>query len=585
MKILLTTLNSKFVHSNLAIRYLRAFCRDLPVETQLMEFNINQNLDYIMAEIYKTQADLVGFSCYIWNIIPTLQLCSNLKKVAPRMTIVLGGPEVSFDPENLLHDHPHLEYIVFGEGEETFHELVDTLLQGKEVGSIPGLAFRRGGEICVGPERPLMMDLDRIPSPYTDGFEELENRLTYYESSRGCPFNCQYCLSSTLKGVRTFSRERIESDLRILIQAGVRKVKFVDRIFNFDPAHALHIMRFLLANQGKPSFHFEITAHLITDEMLEFLKEVPTGLFQLEIGVQSTHKPTLVKIKRADDFARLTHVVEVLSSYRNMHLHLDLIAGLPDEDFAQFQVSFNDVFQLRPDNLQMGFLKLLKGSGIRQEAEAYGYKYLDQPPYEILSNDRMSYAEILELKMIEDLLETFYNSHKFEESVEFIMTRQYPQNPFRFFQELKEYWEAQDYHHRPHKDATLYQILLEFYIARIGTDLEIFREYVKFDFLRNLRTGVLPDWLEPVQVDEYRQRLHQFVNDTERVGQYLPQMAQLEPRQILKRILVEPFAFDLVTYREQHYSGRPVMTPVFIVFDYEERDPIFNQVRWQKVEF
>lgn len=585
MKILLTTLNSKFVHSNLAIRYLWAYCRDLPAEIRLTEFNINQNLDYIMAEIYRSQADLIGFSCYIWNLIPTLQLCGSLKKVRPQMTIVLGGPEVSFDPENLLRDHAGIDYIVAGEGEETFRELLENLLAGKEMEVIPGLTYRKGGEIITGPARPLIDDLDRIPSPYTDGFADLENHLVYYESSRGCPFNCQYCLSSTIQGVRTFSQQRIESDLSALIRAGVRKVKFVDRTFNFDPAHALRIMRFLLAHPGRTSYHFEITAHLITDELLELLKDVPPGLFQFEIGVQSTHRPTLRKIKRTDDFARLTRVVEVLSAYRNIHLHLDLIAGLPEEDFAQFGNSFNDVFRLRPDNLQMGFLKLLKGSGIRRDAGVYGYRYLDQPPYEVLSNNRLSYGEVLKLKMIEELLETFYNSHKFAEAVEFIIQRHYREEPFRFFDELREYWEARDYQHRPHKDAALYRILLAFYTERFGEELPILREYIKFDFLRNLRTGVLPEWLHSVEVEEYRQRLHRFVHDPERIERYLPGLSQTEPRQILKRILVEPFAFDLLSYRRRNYAGRPEYSPFFVVFDYEDRDPIFNQVQYASIEF
>lgn len=585
MKLLLTTLNSKYVHSNLAIRYLRSYCQDLPIKIELKEFNINQHLDYIFAEIYKTRANLVAFSCYIWNIIPTLELCSNLKKVRPDLQIILGGPEVSFDPETVLQENPDLDWIIKGEGEETFRELLHLLLQGQELGVIPGLVYRQGEKIIIGPDRPFIANLDQISSPFIAHLEEYENKLVYYESSRGCPFNCQYCLSSTFKGVRTFSRQRIEQDLLRLINAGVKKVKFVDRTFNFDPDHALHIMQFLLQHQKETAFHFEITAHLLTDEMIEFLQDAPVGLFQFEIGVQSTHKATLKKIKRVDDFERLTQVVKQLSALENIHLHLDLIAGLPEEDYQRFQRSFNDVFQLRPGNLQMGFLKLLKGSGIRENYEDYGYKFIEQPPYEILANDLISFDEILELKMVEDLMETFYNSHKFEYSVDFIIQRGYVDNPYAFFKELKNLWEEKEYHHRPHKDASLYQFLLEFYREKMKEDINLFREYLKFDYLRTIRTTVLPDWLNEVEVEDYKERVFQFVNDEEQINRYLPHLKEFSQRQIMRRILIQPFAFDLFAYQKQNFQGEMKGSPYFILFDYDQRDPIFNRVNYMEIAF
>lgn len=585
MKILLATLNSKYVHSNLAIRYLRAYCQDLPVEMELKEFNINQHLDYIFAEVYRAKPNLVAFSCYIWNVTPTLELCSNLKKVMPELTIVLGGPEVSFDPDVILQNHPTVDFIVKGEGEVTFRELLLQLVNGESPHVIPGLILREGDQIVAGPDRPLMTNLDQIPSPFIDHLDEFENKLVYYESCRGCPFNCQYCLSSTFNGVRTFSRQRIEDDLLRLVNAGVRKVKFVDRTFNFGPDHALHIMKFLLGHHGETSFHFEITAHLLTDEILDFLEKVPAGLFQFEIGVQSTYQPTLKQIRRLDDFDRLTQVVHRLSTMKNIHLHLDLIAGLPKEDYLQFQKSFDDVFQLRPGNLQMGFLKLLKGSGIRESQERYGYKYLEQPPYEVLANDLVSFDQILELKMIEDLLETFYNSHKFESSVEFIIQRKYSDHPFGFFQELMEFWKEKDFHHRPHKDTALYQFLLEFYQEKMGPDLKIFREYLKFDFLRTIRTTVLPDWLNEVEVDDYKERVYQFVNNEEQIRKYLPHLQNLTHRQIMRRILIQPFAFDLLAYQLESFQGSVQMSPYFVLFDYDQRDPLFNRVNYMEIKF
>lgn len=592
MKVFLTTLNSKFIHSNLAIRYLAAYCRDLPVQMELTEFNINQQQDYILAQIYKAAPDILGFSCYIWNIESTLELCSNLRKILPEVKIILGGPEVSFDAEKIMADHPYIDYIVRGEGEVTFRELLEKLLQLSSKTNpadilIPGLTARVGEQILSGPERPLIANLDDIPSPFLEGSntgEDFANKLVYYESCRGCPFNCQYCLSSTFRGVRTFSIERIKADLRKLIKAGVGKVKFVDRTFNFDPAHALEILRFLLESPQKTTFHFEITAHLLSDEILELLKEAPVGLFQFEIGVQSTHQPTLRAIKRADDFARLQEVVRVVAGYRNIHLHLDLIAGLPGEDYATFQQSFNDVFNLHPDDLQLGFLKLLKGSGIRMDAEKHGYRYTDRAPYEILSNDLISFGEILELKMVEDLLETYYNSHKFEMSLEFIIKRFYEKQPFTFFKDFKDYWEMKGYHHRPHKDITLYQILQEFYLQQIEHDTAIFLEYLKFDFLRNIRTSVLPDWLTHVEVLEYKARVYQFVNNPMNIAEHLPNLEHLDYKQILRRIHIEPFEFDLFQYRQQDFQGDTARDTIFILFDYEERDPIFNQVKYFQVQ-
>lgn len=585
MKILLTTLNSKYVHSNLAIRYLRSYCSDLPVEIILKEFNINQNRDYILAEIYKSRADLIAFSCYIWNISSTLQLCSILKQVMPQTKIILGGPEVSFDPENLLQEHSFLDFIIRDEGEESFRELLLILLQEGELGKIAGVTYQQGQEIISGPDRPLIADLDHIPSPFTDRFDEYANKLIYYESSRGCPFNCQYCLSSTLKGVRTFSMKRIQNDLLNLINAGVKKVKFVDRTFNFNSEHALQIMRFLLKHRKNTAFHFEITAHLITDEMLEFLRQVPAGLFQFEIGVQSTNYETLKQIRRKDDFNRLSKVVHVISEYQNIRLHLDLIAGLPAEDYHRFQQSFNDVFKLRPDKLQLGFLKLLKGSGIRKDAEQFDYKYLKSPPYEILENSLISYHEILELKLVEDVLETYYNSHKFELSVDFLIKHYYSLNPFLFFKELKDFWEKEGFQHAPKKDAVLYKLLLDFYQSRFKEDISIFREYLKFDFLRNFRISTLPEWLYSVKIENYKNRCYQFVNDPDNLKKYLPHYCNLEARSILRKILIIPFRFDIFALREEDEIESIDFQPIFVLFDYDNRDPIFNHAHYQMIKF
>lgn len=585
MKILLSTLNSKYVQSNLAIRYLRSSVKDLPLEISLQEYNINQRLEYIIGEIYRCQADLLAFSCYIWNLEPTLEICQILKQVAPEIRVVLGGPEVSFQAEKFLVEHPYIDYIVRGEGEETFRQLLLALLHGSDLIELPGLTSWHKGQVVSGRERPLLTDLDQIPSPFSEHLEEYENKLVYYESSRGCPFNCQYCLSATIPGVRTFSMERIQTDLWRLITAEVAKVKFVDRTFNYDAERALKIMRFLVKHQRKTRFHFEITAHLLTDEILSFLRDVPVGLFQFEIGVQSTNSITLKEVSRKDDFHRLSEVVKTIKSYDNIHLHLDLISGLPKEDYQSFQRSFNDAFHLRPDNLQLGFLKLLKGSKIREHATDYGYRYLPKPPYEVLLNESLSFDQILELKQVEDLLEKYYNSHKFTLALDFIITRYYSDNPYRFFQELTDRWLKKGYHRAPLKDIILYQFLWEFYQQISDQDIGLFKEYLKFDFLCQRRTTNLPRWLSSAKMKDFKDRCFQFVHDPQKIQTYLPSLVNLPGKQILRRILIEPFAFDLLTYQQNKFSGKIPTEEIYILFDYESRDARSGEVHWCQIDF
>lgn len=585
MKILLTTLNAKYVQSNLAIRYLRSSVQDLPLNISLREYNINQRSEYILAEIYRSKADLIAFSCYIWNITPTLEICQILKEVAPEIKLVLGGPEVSFQTENFLNQHPYVDYIVRGEGEETFRQLLLALSERKKLIELPGLTSWSDGEVVSGPERPLTRELDQIPSPFLAHLDEYTNKLVYYESSRGCPFSCQYCLSSTIKGVRTFSLERIKRDLGRLILAEVNKVKFVDRTFNYDPERALEIMRFLIKEQRKTKFHFEITAHLVTDEILKFLRDVPEGLFQFEIGIQSTNGLTLKEINRRDDFQRVREVVQTLRDWKNIHLHLDLICGLPKEDYRSFQRSFNDVFSLKPDKLQLGFLKLLKGSGIREQAKDYGYRYLAKPPYEVLQNDYLSFQQILELKQVEDLLEKYYNSQKCTMAIDFIISREYWDNPYRFFRELAVQWLAKGYHHAPRKDLHLYQFLLEFYQEKNAQDIGLFKEYLKFDLLRQRRISNLPPWLGSEQMPDFKDRCYQFVHDPLKINEYLPSLIDLAGKRILRRIWIEPFSFDLFSYQQQKYTGKISHQEIYLLFDYESRDPISGQVSWRKIVF
>jgi len=497
MKVLITTLNSKYIHSSLAIRYLKEYCLDEIKNIEIAEYTINQNNEYITGEIYKKKPDIVAFSCYIWNLQSTLEICQRLKLIRPHIKIVLGGPEVSYDGDKILEDNSYIDFIVYGEGEVTFKDLLIYLQkEEKDFSPIKGLIYRDEEKVFRNNSRSLIIDLDRIPSPFEGNMEEYRDRIVYYESSRGCPFNCQFCLSSAIKGVRFFPLERVKRDLANLIKAGVKQVKFVDRTFNARKDYALEIMTFII-NQGVTNinFHFEVTAHLLDDEILDFLKDVPEGLFQFEIGVQSTNTETLKAIDRNTDFKKLSKVTERIKSYKNIHQHLDLIAGLPYENYESFKKSFNDVYRLKPDKLQLGFLKLLKGSGLRDKINEYGFKFLDISPYEVLENNFIKYEELLRLNIIEDLVEKYGNESSFNNTLEFIIGNYY-ETPFDFYETFSGYWERKEHHTISHSKANLYKIIWEFYTEEIAKETETFQELLLFDFIYYNKNSNVPAFLE-----------------------------------------------------------------------------------------
>ncbi|MBC7765960.1 MAG: DUF4080 domain-containing protein, partial [Hyphomonadaceae bacterium] len=400
MKIILSTLNAKYVHHALALRYLS---KSVP-DARVMAFTINHTVESVCAELYKkiTTDTLLGFSVYIWNVEMTLRVLARLKKVAPQLKILLGGPEVSYDPFETLTANTFVDYVIYGEGENTFKALCNAN-DCVSLHSIEGLAFRQDGQVIVNPPRPLIQDLDTIPSPYTSAeLAAFEGKMLYYETSRGCPFTCSYCLSSTTHGVRFFSLDRVLADLRAMLDHRVGQVKFVDRTFNCSNVRTKAIVTFLIQNAAQTNFHFEIAAHLMDDALLALLKSAPTGLFQLEIGVQSTHAKTIQAIHRQTDFEKIATHVKALRQADNMHLHLDVIAGLPYEDYEAFQKTFNDVYALKPHALQLGFLKLLKGAAIR---DFEGYTYCDCAPYEVLATPWLTHAQLLALKRMEDMVE------------------------------------------------------------------------------------------------------------------------------------------------------------------------------------
>lgn len=459
MKILLTTLNSRYVHSNLALKYLYSSAEQCRNSIDILEFTINNEEDYIYTELLRKSYDVICFSCYIWNVDKTLCLAENLKKARPELKILLGGPEVSFDVIAFMSQHKFVDFIISGEGEAPFSELAETLLSDtREFEKIRGLTYRMDGKIYVNPPAP-PLHFESIPFPYLSLVCE-EDKIMYYESSRGCPFQCSYCLSSVDRRVRTLSLERVKSDLSYFIYKKVKQVKFIDRTFNWDKKRCFEIMKYLIASDnGETNFHFELCGDLLDEELLQLLKTARPGLFQFEIGVQSTNESALRACSRKSDFPRLAYNVRQLVEMGNIHIHLDLIAGLPHEDYESFRKSFNDVYRLRGHNLQLGFLKLIKGAPIREQIEEHNYVYRAQPPYEIISNQYISALSLIRLKKIENLLELYYNRGGFRRTLDFAITN-LAETPFDFYEELADYFYLKGFQHKSHKKEDLYRIFL-----------------------------------------------------------------------------------------------------------------------------
>lgn len=460
MKILLAACNAKYIHSNPAVYNLRAYADDCRDSVFIKEFTINQPKDEILKDIYRSGADVVCFSCYIWNISFVKEIIEDLKKLLPDTAFWAGGPEVSFHGEELLRSMPQLTGIMAGEGEETFRELAGYYVKNKgRLEDIRGILFRQGEEIRNnGLREPV--DLNKIPFMY-EHIGEFSNRIIYYESSRGCPFSCSYCLSSIDRRLRFRDLVLVKKELQFFLDHKVPQVKFVDRTFNCRHGHAMEIWKYILEHDnGVTNFHFEVSADLFTEEELKLLGQMRPGLVQLEIGVQSANPQTLKAIRRKTDLRKLENAVARIREKENIHQHLDLIAGLPWEDYESFRRSFDYVYKMRPDQLQLGFLKVLKGSSMEMEAKEYGMVFKTREPYEILSTKWLSYEEILKLKMVESMVEVYYNSGQFQHTLNWIM--RFYEDAFSFFESLGKFYEKKGYGEISHSRIRRYEILLEF---------------------------------------------------------------------------------------------------------------------------
>ncbi|GAB6935874.1 B12-binding domain-containing radical SAM protein [Calditerricola yamamurae] len=550
MKVIVTTLNAKYIHTCLALRYLKSFAEpEFPVT--MKEYTIKDPAMNIAMDLYKEDPDVIGFSCYIWNIEQTIPVLHILKKVKPSVKIVLGGPEVSYDLDYWFRRIPEADFIVYGEGEETFKELLAELAGGRNFQRVLGLAYRDAdGTVVVNPPRP-KLDLRRIPSPYRfpEDRPHLPNRIVYMETSRGCPFRCQFCLSSVENGVRYFDLDRIKEDILYLVQNGARTIKFVDRTFNIHRTYAMELFRFLIDHHGGCVFQFEITADILRPEIVEFLNAyAPPGIFRFEIGVQSTNALTNALIQRKQNFEKLSRTVRKIKEGGKIVQHLDLIAGLPEEDYASFKKTFNDVFALEPEELQLGFLKLLRGTGLRRDADKYGYVYTEHAPYEVLASRVLSFDDVISIKRVEDILEKYWNSHYLDETVKFL-TRHAFETPFDFFQEFGDYWAEREWSRIGHQLEDLFLRLREFLEARGTPNLPVIEGLMKYDYLTHYRHKPRAVWWTAMGKEERQPLLRRLAEAPEAVSAEFAAL-QLSETELAKRCHVEVLPFDLAHYLE-----------------------------------
>ena len=547
MKILLAACNAKYIHSNLAVYDLKAYSSDYDKEVLLREYTINQPKDEILKDIYGSGADVVCFSCYIWNISFVRELIRDLAKILPETAFWAGGPEVSYDAEKFLTEMPEMTGVLVGEGEKTFHDLLEYYIDGKgSLGEIRGIAYRDGEEIRHNGWRELM-NLSEIPFVY-EHLEEFENRIIYYESSRGCPFSCSYCLSSIDKKLRFRDLELVKKELQFFLDHKVPQVKFVDRTFNCKHEHAMAIWKYILEHDnGVTNFHFEVSADLLRDEEMDLMAKMRPGLIQLEIGVQSTNPETIRAIHRHMDLDKLKRCVDRVHSFRNIHQHLDLIAGLPYEDYDTFHRSFNDVYQMKPDQLQLGFLKVLKGSLMQGEAEKYGIVHKEKEPYEVLSTNWLPYGDVLKLKAVESMVEVYYNSGQFQHTLEYLVPL--AKDAFTFYESLGAFYEKKGYGEISHSRMRRYEILLEYLQEETDVSVEKASQKMLYDLYLREKLKKRPSFAPDQKV--YETAIWDY-----RKTNHIPKTAHIE-------------VFE---------DGRAVL------FDYERRDPLSNNAYTETIQ-
>ncbi|WP_291632422.1 B12-binding domain-containing radical SAM protein [Clostridium sp.] len=500
MKVTLVGINAKYIHSNLAVRYLKSFTEDLNYECEIMEFSINDNIERILEEVLRSKPDIVALSCYIWNIDYVKAVASLIKLVNSKIEILYGGPEVSYNCEAFLMENVG-DYIIEGEGELTYSEFINWRIttQGNSnidkdskgnIQNILGLYYKDHNKIYYNGKRPLM-DMDQIIFPYDE--EELTNKIVYYEASRGCPFKCKYCLSSTTHGVRFLNIERVKKELKFLADKKVRLIKFVDRTFNCNTKFAVEIWRYLISIDTETTFHFEISADLLNKQEIDILSKAPKGRFQFEVGIQTTNPVVLNNINRFVNFDEIREMVDQVKKIKTINQHVDLIAGLPGENYESFKKSFNDVYSIHAEVIQLGFLKLLKGSDMINEADMWGMVYAPYPPYEILKTKDISYEELVKLKRVEKMVDKYCNSQKFSTILKYFVEKF--DTPFDFYYELGLFFYEKGYLSRNISSVDYYKIFIEFNEEKLKEEKFALKEIVKYDYLQYNKKKWLPNFL------------------------------------------------------------------------------------------
>ena len=604
MKVLLAAINAKYIHSNLGIYSLKTYGEKMLKEwglaeeakVSLAEYTINHQMEQILQDIYKRKPDVIGFSCYIWNISYVKMILADIKKVLPDVKIWAGGPEVSYHAEAFLKEEPAVDIVMMGEGEITFAHFLKALLEGEELKQVPGLMLRNDDGTITDTGFRQVMDMSQIPFPYAFmDMKELEHRIIYYESSRGCPFSCAYCLSSIDKKLRFRSLDLVLPELEWFLQAKVPQVKFVDRTFNCKKSHAMAIWQYIRDHDnGITNFHFEIAADLLDKDELDLLSTMRPGLVQLEIGVQSTNEKTLETIRRKTDIEEIRQITETINSWHNIHQHLDLIVGLPWEDLKRFKQSFNDVYSMEPEQLQLGFLKILKGSYMEELIPDCDLLYSAAPPYEVLQTKWLSYGDVLELKDIEEMTEVHYNSRQFTCTLKELEKEFY--TPYEMFSFMADYYNKNHLSGISHSRIARYEILWKMIQVKLGKSgryetheayethetyesheprgteenpgisekLELYRDLLITDLYLRENVKSRPSFAR--DLSSSKDFVREFFQREEKTPEHLSGYEGYDSRQMAKMAHLEP-----------------LRNGTYLLFDYKKRDPLSNNARILRV--
>lgn len=565
MKFLLVAINAKYIHSNLAVYSLKAFndkYGESADQVEIAEYTINQYSEDIVRDIYKQKPDVIGFSCYIWNIDMVKEIASDYKKICPDTEIWVGGPEVSYNVEQVLRENKAIDYVMYGESEQTFCDVMNSYGKMSQaiLYQIKGIGFRNGEETVVTmPQNPV--DMSDIPFVYKD-MSDFENKIIYYETSRGCPFSCSYCLSSIDKQLRFRNLEMVKKEIQFFLDNKTNQVKFVDRTFNCNKKHAMEIWHYIKEHDnGVTNFHFEIAADIMNDEEIELIRDMRPGLIQLEIGVQSTNSCTLEAINRKTNIDKIAEVTEKIRQGGNIHQHLDLIAGLPFEDINSFENSFNQVYAMKPDQLQLGFLKVLYGSMMKEESEKYGIEYSSRTPYEVLKTKWISFDDILKLKEIEAVVEIYYNSFQFENTIRTL--EKYFESAFELYEKLGNFYQAHSEKGEKHSRVKRYELVLEF-VRELGLwDKEAWDEILTKDFYLRENSKSRPEFSK--NIDRFKYKIREFYK-SDYAKELLKGYEGYDSKQLEKMTHTEVFGID----------GESVS---YILFDYRNKNPLNRQAR------